>query len=194
MEQDPTLLVLMYFVVPVWLMAGFADWLCHRATNIETTSGAKESVLHLLLFAEVAGPFLAALLLDINALVLAFMIVMFFVHEATTLWDLSYAVNLREITPIEQHVHSYLEMMPLMGVLLVAARHWPQFLALFGFGDEAPRFDIALKAPPLPLAYIISALVAALLFAVLPYTEELWRGLRANNGRLVPRTARLFSR
>jgi hypothetical protein len=194
MEQDPTLLVLMYFVVPVWLMAGFADWLCHRATNIETTSGAKESVLHLLLFAEVAGPFLAALLLDINALVLAFMIVMFFVHEATTLWDLRYAVNLREITPIEQHVHSYLEMMPLMGVLLVAARHWPQFLALFGFGDEAPRFDIALKAPPLPLAYIISALVAALLFAVLPYTEELWRGLRANNGRLVPRAARLFSR
>jgi hypothetical protein len=194
MEQDPTLLVLMYFVVPVWLMSGFADWLCHRATNIETTSGAKESVLHLLLFAEVAGPFLAALLLDINALVLAFMIVMFFVHEATTLWDLSYAMNLREITPIEQHVHSYLEMMPLMGVLLVAARHWPQFLALFGFGDEAPRFDIALKAPPLPLAYIVSALVAALLFAVLPYMEELWRGLRANNGRLVPRAARLFSR
>jgi hypothetical protein len=194
MEQDPTLLVLMYFVVPVWLMAGFADWLCHRATNIETTSGAKESVLHLLLFAEVAGPFLAALLLDINALVLAFMIVMLFVHEATTLWDLSYAVNLREITPIEQHVHSYLEMMPLMGVLLVAARHWPQFLALFGFGDEAPRFDVALKAPPLPLAYIVSALVAALLFAVLPYMEELWRGLRANNGRLVPRAARLFSR
>ncbi|MBG0799846.1 diguanylate cyclase [Methylocystis sp. L43] len=194
MEQDPTLLVLMYFVVPVWLMAGFADWLCHRATNIETTSCAKESVLHLLLFAEVAGPFLAALLLDINALVLAFMIVMFFVHEATTLWDLSYAVNLREITPIEQHVHSYLEMMPLMGLLLVAARHWPQFLALFGFGDEAARFDIALKVPPLPPAYIFSAVAAALLFAVLPYTEELWRGLRANNGRFVPGAARLSSR
>jgi hypothetical protein len=194
MGQDPTLLVLMYFVVPVWLMAGFADWLCHRATNIETTSGAKESVLHLLLFAEVAGPFLAALLLDINALVLAFMIVMFFVHEATTLWDLSYAVNLREITPIEQHVHSYLEMMPLMGLLLVAARHWPQFLALFGFGDEAVRFDIALKVPPLPPAYIFSAVAAALLFAVLPYTEELWRGLRANNGRFVPGAARLSSR
>ena len=56
MEQDPTLLLLMYFVVPVWLMAGFADWLCHRATNIEITSGAKESVIHLLLFAEVRGP------------------------------------------------------------------------------------------------------------------------------------------
>lgn len=189
MEQDPTLLLLMYFVVPVWLMAGFADWLCHRATNIETTSGAKESVIHLLLFAEVGGPFLAVLLLEVNALVIAFMIVMFFVHEATTLWDLSYADTLRKITPVEQHVHSYLELMPLTAVLMVSARHWPQCLALFGLGDEAPRFDIAFKANPLPLAYIIGAVVAALLFAVLPYMEELLRGLRANHGRLVPRAA-----
>ena len=190
MEQDPTLLLLMYFVMPVWLMAGFADWLCHRATNIEITSGAKESVIHLLLFAEVGGPLLAVLLLEINALVIAFMIVMFFVHEATTLWDLSYAVTLRKITPIEQHVHSYLELLPLTAVLMISARHWPQFLALFGLGDEAPRFDIAFKANPLPLAYIIGAVVAALLFAILPYMEELLRGLRANHGRFVPLPAR----
>lgn len=187
MDQDPTLLVLMYFVVPLWLAAGFADWLCHRATNIETTAGPKESIIHLLLFAEVGGPFLAVLLLEVNALVLAFMIVMFFIHEATTLWDTSYADGLRKVTPFEQHVHSYLSMMPLMALVLVTARHWPQFLALFGLGDEAARFDIARKANPLPLSYIVSAITAALLFAVLPFTEELWRGLRANNGRLVPR-------
>src|SRR5690349_23947212 len=34
--------VLMYFVLPLWLVAGFADYLCHRAAHIETTSGAKE--------------------------------------------------------------------------------------------------------------------------------------------------------
>lgn len=187
MDQDPTLLVLMYFVVPLWLAAGFADWLCHRATNIETTAGPKESIIHLLLFAEVGGPFLAVLLLDVNALVLAFMIVMFLIHEATTLWDISYADGLRNVTPFEQHVHSYLSMMPLMALVLVTARHWPQFLALFGLGDEAARFDIALKANPLPLSYIVGAITAALLFAVLPFTEELWRGWRANNGRLVPR-------
>lgn len=190
MEQDPTLLLLMYFVVTVWLMAGFADWLCHCATNIETTAGAKESVIHLLLFAEVGGPFLAVLLLEVNALVIAFVIVMFFVHEATTLWDLSYAVTLRKITPIEQHVHSYLELMPLTAVLMISARRWPQFLALFGLGDEAPRFDITFKANPLPLAYIIGAVVAALLFAILPYMEELLRDLRANHGRFVPLAAR----
>jgi hypothetical protein len=38
--------LLMYFVLPLWLAAGFADYLCHRATHIEETSGWKESVLH----------------------------------------------------------------------------------------------------------------------------------------------------
>jgi hypothetical protein len=28
--------VLMYFVLPLWLAAGFADYLCHRAADIET--------------------------------------------------------------------------------------------------------------------------------------------------------------
>ena len=35
--------MLMYFVMPLWLAAGFADYLCHRATHIERTSGWKES-------------------------------------------------------------------------------------------------------------------------------------------------------
>ena len=61
MSSDPTVLILMYFVLPVWLLAGFADWLCHRASHIETTTGAKESLIHLLMFAEVGGPLLAAI-------------------------------------------------------------------------------------------------------------------------------------
>jgi len=50
----------MYFVLPLWLAAGFADYLCHRASHIEATSGPKESALHLLQFAEMAIPTLAA--------------------------------------------------------------------------------------------------------------------------------------
>ena len=68
-----TIAVLMYFVLPLWLVAGFADYLCHRASNIATTSGPKESMLHLLQFAEMAVGVLAALLLEINALVLLIM-------------------------------------------------------------------------------------------------------------------------
>jgi hypothetical protein len=44
--------VLLYFILPLWLAAGFADYLCHRAAHIETTSGAKESLLHLVQLAE----------------------------------------------------------------------------------------------------------------------------------------------
>lgn len=67
--------VLMFFILPLWLVAGFADYLCHRAANIAQTSGWKESVLHLLQFAEVGAPILAALFLVINTLVIGAMIV-----------------------------------------------------------------------------------------------------------------------
>jgi hypothetical protein len=182
-----TQLVLMYFVLPLWLAAGFADYLCHRASNIAVTSGAKESLLHLLQFAEVGVPILAAIFLEINALIFAVMIVGFLLHEATALWDVSYATATREVTPIEQHVHSFLEMLPLMGLLMVAVLHWGQFLALFGLGSEPARFTLALKPEPLPWTYVVAVLAAVLLFELLPYGEELARGLRANDGALTPR-------
>jgi hypothetical protein len=71
------------------LAAGFADYLCHRAASIETTSGWKETLLHLLQFAEMAVPTLAAIFLDINALIIAIMIVSLIAHQATAIWDVS---------------------------------------------------------------------------------------------------------
>jgi hypothetical protein len=186
MHDDIAVAVLMYFVLPLWLAAGFADYLCHRAAHIERTSGAKESLIHLLMFAEMAVPVLAAIFLRINALVIAVMIVAFVLHELTVFWDLSYAAQMRQVTPLEQHVHSFLELLPLMGLTMIAVLHWGQFLALFGLGDEPARFDIALKPEPLPWPYVAAVLTAVLLFEVLPYLEELVRGLRRNKGRLAP--------
>jgi hypothetical protein len=182
MVQDPTLFVLMYLVMPLWLAAGFADWLCHRATRIETTSGAKESLIHLLMFAEVGVPLLAVLFLQVNAGIILLMIVAFFIHELTALWDVSYAVTARWVSPIEQHVHSFLEMVPLMALLLVVARHWQQFLALFGIGEE-PSFELAWKQASLPVGYIATVLALIVLFELAPYAEELWRCVR-KGGRL----------
>lgn len=122
-----TVLILMYFVLPIWLLVGFADWLCHRATHIETTTGAKESLIHLLMFGEVGVPLLAALFLNVNALIIAIMIAAFFLHEATALWDVSYATTARTVTPVEQHVHSFLEMIPLLAVVSVISLHWDNF-------------------------------------------------------------------
>lgn len=176
---DPQMLLLLYFVLPVWLIAGFADWICHRATNIETTTGLKETYIHILMFLEMGLPLLGALFLDVNALVIALMIVLFFCHEATALWDVSYAVTAREVKPIEQHIHSFLEMVPLMALLLVISRHWPQFQALFGVGDEPARFELILRPDPLPTGYIVFVLTAIFLLEMLPYLEEYWRGKKA---------------
>ncbi|MGX8008925.1 diguanylate cyclase [Mesorhizobium sp. ORM8.1] len=190
MLADPVVLILMYFVLPVWLVAGFADWLCHRATHIETTTGAKESLIHLLMFAEVGVPLLAAMFLEVNALIIAVMIVAFLIHEATAMWDVRYATTARTVGPVEQHVHSFLEMIPLMGIISVVALHWGQFLALFGFGNEPARYDITWKQQQLPVSYIAAVMIVIVLFEFLPYLEEFVRGWRANSGRLVPPEAR----
>jgi len=50
----------MYIVLPFWLAAGLADYLCHRASHIENTSGWKQSVLHPLQFSEMTFPVLGA--------------------------------------------------------------------------------------------------------------------------------------
>jgi hypothetical protein len=186
--MDPSVAqsMLMYFVLPLWLAAGFADYLCHRATSIETTSGPKESLLHLLQFSEMAVPTLAAIFLEINALVILVMIVSLILHQLTAMWDVRYAYHRREVTPIEQHVHSVLEMLPLTALLIIVALHWPQFMALFGAGSEPADFTLRLKQPPLPWLYVTVMLTLVLLFEVLPYGEEFVRTIRARRS-LKPR-------
>lgn len=185
---------LLYFIVPLWLSAGLADWTRHRATHIETTTGAKETLIHLLMLAEMGVPILAGLFLEINAPVLALMIGAFLVHEATALWDVSYAVTRRKVTPLEQHIHSFLEMLPLMAVSFISVLHWPSLLALVGLRrDRDPR--IRLKRKPLPVRYVSATLAAVATFELLPYLEELWRDWRAYPGALVPpRDGRGFGR
>jgi hypothetical protein len=170
--------ILLYFILPLWLAAGFADYLCHRASQIETTTGYKESLLHLLMFAEIAVPLLAAIFLEINALVILLMIAGFIAHQLTALWDVWFANDRRFVSPVEQQVHSFLELLPLTGMLIVIILNWPQFLSLWGLGTEAPRIEIAAKPDPLPWTYVAPFLCAVLLFELLPYLEELVRGWR----------------
>jgi hypothetical protein len=184
---EATRIFLLFVIVPLWMAAGIADWLCHRRSDIQHTSGAKESVIHLLMLAEMGVPVLAALLLQVNALVLVVMVVAFVLHEATALWDVSYAVSRRRVTPVEQHVHSFLEVLPFMALSFVGCLYWPQALAVAGLGPETADWGIRAKDQPLPLGYLGAVLVSIVVLEVLPYLEELWRGWRAGDGHLVPR-------
>lgn len=178
-EAEVTRNVLMYFILPLWLLAGFADWLCHRASNIATTAGPKESMIHLLMFVEMAIPVTAAMQFEVNALILWIMLVCLIVHEVTAVWDVTYAIDKRYISPIEQHVHNYLGLLPFMSFVLVVILNWQQFLSMWGLGSEPARYDFVFKDPPLPWSYVLPILAAVLLLEVIPYIEELIRGLRA---------------
>jgi hypothetical protein len=64
------------------------------------------------------GALLAAIFLKIDALVIAIMIAGFIAHQLTALWDVTFANDKRRVTPIEQQVQSFLELMPLTGVVI----------------------------------------------------------------------------
>lgn len=181
-------LLLMYFLAPLWIAAGFSDWVFHRKSDIEHTAGTKESLMHFLMFLELGIPLFAVLFLEVNALVILVMIVALLVHEATTYWDVNYAGRTRRVSAGEQMVHSVMEMLPVMGLCLLAVLNEAQFLALFGLGGEAARFELRPKSPPLPPAYLAGFVVATTVFTVLPFVNELWRCLRAS--RTGPTSAR----
>lgn len=180
--QDLILHAILYVFIPLWLLAGFGDWLFHRITRISETAGIKESLLHMLMIAEVGLPMLAGLFLEINALVLCIMIVGLIAHECTVLWDLRYAIDKRRISPGEQIVHSFQELIPFMLLTLVVFLHWDQFRALVTMNGAAD-FDLEWKHNPLPPAYVITLLASTGLLVILPFTEELWRCYRYQRAR-----------
>ncbi|MDB5743666.1 MAG: diguanylate cyclase [Polaromonas sp.] len=168
---------LMYGALPLWSLAGLADWWCHRRTAIERTAGVGESAFHLAMFAQMGLASLAALLLEINALVLVLMAALFFLHEATTWFELRFVSPKRVITPAEQMVHSFMEIIPLAALAMLAALHADQLAALFG---PAPAdWQLRLKAEPLSASYLSAALGGVFCLNVVPLLEEFfrcWRG------------------
>ena len=112
--------LLMYGVLPLWMLAGLADWACHRRTRIETTGGLGESAFHWLMFLQMGVATLAVMFLQINAAVLLLAGVLFLMHEVTVWLELRFVVGKREVSPIEQMVHSFMEILPLAGLFLLA--------------------------------------------------------------------------
>lgn len=177
--EDITRSFVMNVVLPMWLGAGIADWVCRRRARIEDTSGPKESLIHLGMLAEAAIPVLCGMFLEITSPVLALAIAAALLHGATALWDVSYAVTRRKVTPIEQHIHSFLEMVRMAAIAFISVLHWPQLLALLGCSDERSDWRSRWKQRPRPWAYATVMLAAQVGLEWLPYLEELIRTFRA---------------
>ena len=177
--EDATRRLLQYVVVPLWVGAGLADWVCHRRTSIETTAGTQESVIHALQMTEAGIPALLGLFLEVNAGVLATTLSTFALHQATAVWDVAYADGQRRVTPTEQHIHGLLEQVPAMATAFLVVLHWDQAKALVGIGDEQPEWRPECKRHPLPASYRQGFLATVTALIALPYGEELWRCVRA---------------
>jgi hypothetical protein len=172
MNLRSLLIVVLCLTLPMWLLAGFGDWLCHRRSRIQHTSGPRESMLHLLLYLLIAVPVTLGLFLAIDALLLMFMAACVLAHLAVSVWDTSYAQPRRHISPLEQHIHSYQDMLPVFAVALVFVLHWDAM--------RSPAWNLSTRLQPLPEAWVWGVLLvlgAGWLFIV----EELVRCLRVRS-------------
>lgn len=169
----PDTLLFVQWALAAWLVAGGCDWWCHRHTRIEATSGIAECLFHWLLLAQGGAALMLALWLQPSLLLMAMLFVFWLAHQATTWLELRYVVQRRNVMPTEQMVHSFLEMIPLGLIAVMAldvassaapsAPHWPL--------QTRPWESIA------PLA--LTAYAAATLVLVIgPFAEETWRCLR----------------
>ena len=105
-------------------------------------------------------------------MLLAFMAACVLAHTAVSLWDTSLAQPRRHISPLEQHIHSYLEMLPLFALAIALVLHWDALLN--------PTWDLSFRLQPLPGQWT-SGVTLALIAGLLLILEELLRCLRTSD-------------
>lgn len=102
-------------------------------------------------------------------------------HEATALRDVRTAVRSdREVTPLEQHVHSFLESLPFGALSALMCLHADQVKALLrGGGGHPDAWRPVPRRRPLSRGCLAGIAVAIGTCVALPYGEELLRCVRA---------------
>jgi hypothetical protein len=169
----------MYVVIPLWFVPGVLDYLMHRRSRIQDTAGPKESLIHLVMMAEVGVPVWLGLLCEINPGLVVVMAAAATVHNATSVLDQRTAVTAgRDLTPVEMSIHSYLEALPFTALGTLCCLHWD---ALTRPGRR--WWGLRLKRPGLPAGYLASMALANLGLIAVPYAEELIRCVAAARRR-----------
>lgn len=179
METGQLLINALLFVfLPLWGIAGFVDWCCHRATRIETTSGLKESLMHSVMGIQVGIPILMCLLFRVNVLVLLICLAAWVLHEAIAHWDVHYAATKRRITIWEMHAHSYLATLPFYMLAMIFVINWPVVLDLVQFNWQGQLQLRRMEYAHGGEQYLTYYLIFMAIVCGLPYLEENLRCLR----------------
>lgn len=147
----------------VWLGAGTFDFWLHRASGIESTSGLRESTLHLAQIAVLGLATILWLSFRSSPAFFAMLLALVLLHAVAGYWDTRVAYPKRAIRPLEQHVHSILDIAP-----------WIAAGAIYWAMPSEP-YGPLLTLEPKPPALWLFALMPALLLTGLPAVYEFWR-------------------
>ena len=157
-------LLLAYVIYPLWIAAGAADLYCHRRTRLAVTSGVIESALHLLQLSLIGAATLLVIFIEVTKVTLLILAILVALHSYVSFRDVAYTDQRRRITPFEQHVHAYLEVLPSAALLALAVAEWPTI--------TASALELRLRSPGWPAQRVIAIITPALLFACMPALLE----------------------
>jgi hypothetical protein len=177
--ESVTVRYLMYVLLPAWFLPGIADYMMHRRTRIERTSGLRESGIHALRMTEISVPLLLFALCEVNPLLLGIGTAAAGAHEATAIGDVrSAADGGREVRSAEQHIHSFLESLPFMAMSALLCLHWDQVTGAWQGRPGPAAWRLRLRRKRLPSGYMADVLATVTSLIAVPYAEELWRCAR----------------
>lgn len=164
---------LAWVLYPLWLLGGAIDYVSHLRSDIQHTSGVRESWLHLAQLATMAVLFVCAVLLEITLPVILVLTGMVLTHTVLSFVDVSYTIGRRRISTVEQHAHGLLNVVPLVAVGLLAILNWGTLLA------PSTASLIRFKDEPLGAMHIAILLGSFSVFGGGPVIEEWLRTQRA---------------
>jgi hypothetical protein len=178
--HDLVLLLILYVILPLWGVTGFVDWVCHRATDIENTSGLKEALIHVLMGVQVAIPIAVGILFEMNVLVFLMCLAALVAHEVVAHFDVKTTMHERVISIWEVHAHNYLSTIPFYLIALIGVRNPDTVIKTFTF-DWAGEMVLLLRSEPVGGGAYLPWYVCFMgVICLLPYTEEVFRCWRVS--------------
>lgn len=154
-----------------WLVAGFTDFMLHRRTDLPHTSGLRESAFHLLQLALIGTALVSCLLFDMGRSVALVLVALVALHAVCGYLDTRWAFRRRVLSPVEQHVHSVLDMAPVVGLAWVMVATWP--------AATTGGWRVAFRQPALDPGIWFAMLLPAILLCVVPAALEFWAAWKA---------------
>ncbi|RZA13026.1 MAG: hypothetical protein EOP93_20990 [Lysobacteraceae bacterium] len=161
----PSELHIAYVLYLVWLTAGLADFICHWRTDLPHTSGVAESGAHLVQLLLLATAIVLGMTFMPSPLCALLVGALVALHAVVGYIDSWFAFHRgRTVFPVEQHIHSILDMAPPIALAWWVMATWPATIS----GDWA----LALRQPPLPWVIWAMVLAPAAVLCTLPALWE----------------------